>query len=1232
MDALINDGINSNSVLENTRNAQKQYDIYSALDASLVSPDMALSVGVDVEIGEKKEDGRNTILAGSQVASNTISISNTAQAKVAPDLSGLRSGQDLNSRLQVISSGLDNIKSNLDQLASQIKPGEDYSSNTVVQEALGQIKDVVENSNYAGSRVFTSLSGETASAVIDVPEVSELAERKYLTIQSTILANRESIVQSQDGIPVTKSSETFILANSNDEKVFSFSENTPLDIINQTVINITKDSSINPLVYFDNNYSTGIGEMVDGAGEPVQFTTPLTILPLDGQMFLTPVDTNTPEKLEEEVEPDYALYGMNNRMNERRRRAESEFSENKMFDGGKTDYVSFDDDLVTRYKKANSNLGADRRSGDGFGVTPIDPGESSGSLTGGSELRDKAKSTNYSKNFDASGPSNFSDDVMLLPDEESALPYITLEQPESGVTGYESFDQLAKKVQVASQSSTSDSDFERYRTMFETENVALDGETLDQLQRITKSEEGLISENSQESIDDMLTVDQNKASDNPSMSFENYPANSSGTESFTLDRLGGEDHIAGIHNDLKATYTRGVVEKGYNSSESADRSSDNSYTGNSVKSEEQNEASITDRESIDSQINSFSVKGRYIGTNPVKELESIRGVISETLMFTLRGNIGAMDYVVAAGVSVDTLSLAINTTTSFTGVTASNANGRISLAGTLSLREAAGVAGVEDGGFSSFSNSNSESGFGQGSNENAAASSLTPQDIVGNRDADNSSVNAVGLTTLQSGIDLVDLGFARGRAGNYNLDTFSGAETPEELVENPQLARRIISNAYRNLDTIQNNIDSISSLNQRSTYDALERVGSKILDGGVNEILSSEESEKVLNNISVGINNSISANGGRGLGDSPIASLNLLSNIENVTSGNYTQKSDSPQKDYLTERLTRYQSMVDYEIDYEDSEVNFEQEQNIESDKDKNFESAMGQSVLSIFEENLTDARARLQELRDIYETGGQSREDYRELIQRAEDRYFTNIENAKATIRELGRGREIEDYDKETIEEGQSAKLFDEYQAQLESAGVNTLARGEDVRINQSMRPVQSATIQNDGHNVNRRLSEAQNLESISSGYNDFTNRNTEESIAPSVGMDSLTTRPSVAVTSSAHGDTEQSNLFENEKYESAIKLFEDKIGTVMVHGQGYTIKDLEGRLVDMLERDPEIVESVLDKALEDIDTIRNDIADLQTQELEYAGDALLAAITTYGSDQSADNPEVIKRTVAKQ
>ncbi len=1222
MDALINDGINSNSVLENTRNAQKQYDVYSALDASIVSPDMALSVGVDVEIGEKSDDERKTILTGLNAGSNILSISNSTQAKVAPDLNELQSGQDINNRLQLVSSGLDNIKSSIDQLASQIKQGEDYSKNTVVQEAFGQINDIIENSRYAGKPIFTALADKYSISAFDEATVSGFTGEKYSAIQSTILASADSVAQNQGGITVTKTAETFVIANNNSETVFSFPKSTPLDKINQTILDVTGDSSTSPLVYFKRDNSAKPTFDVEER-EPVQFAVSLNISSLEGQLFSPPLDTYAFENIEEVAEFDSSLSGMNDRFNERRARAGSEFAEGGILDGGKTDYVSINDDLVTRYKKANDSLGADRRGDDGFGVTPVNPGESSGSLTGGSELRDKAKSTNFSKNFDASGSN---DDVMLLPEQGRTLPYVTLKQRESGGAGYGSLGQFGKKFQGGAQDYILIDEFDSNRTMFERENLIRGGGIFDQIQQIAEKDEYLFKEYGQESAQEIHTIDKNRVLDNHLSSFENNSKNSN------LEMVREGDLFIEDKKNPNATYILNTVEQDLNLEKSMGNFSNNSYAEQTSavddleKTEAQGEGGKATENTFDSQITDFSNKGRYIGTNPVKELESIHGVISQTLMFTLRGNIGAMDYVIAAGVSVDTLSLAINTTTSFTGVTANSANGRISLAGTISRQEVAMVGGIDNEGSSNFNNNGGEADFGQENNRNAFESSSNLQSIEENLVQDNSPANTFGLATLQSGIDLTDLGFARGRAGKYNLDTFKEKETPEELVKNPQLARRIISNAYKSLDIIQNNIDSISSLNQRNTYDALEMVGRKILDKGVNEILSFEESEKILNNISVGISNSVSADGGRGFGDSPIASLNLLSNIDNVPLENYTQEPDNIQKNYLTERLNRYQSM----FDYEDSAINFDGEQKIRYYQENSTGGTTTQLELSKFEENITDARARLQELQDIYEIGGQNREDYREIIQRAEDRYFTNIEDVKLTIRELGRVLEREDSDKEIIEKGQSAKLFDERQAQLENAGVNNLFSVDGLTINQDGLQSQSAEIEGNVQNAGSRLNGTQNYEKFLVGYTEFLNRNTNELTAPAVGMDSLTTRPAVAVTSSAQGETERTDLFENGKYKSVVKLFEDKIGTVMVHGQGYTINDLEGSFVKMLESEPEVVKSVLDKALEDIDAIRNDIADLQTQELEYAGDALLAAITMYGSDLSADNPEGIKRSVA--
>ena len=56
------------------------------------------------------------------------------------------------------------------------------------------------------------------------------------------------------------------------------------------------------------------------------------------------------------------------------------------------------------------------------------------------------------------------------------------------------------------------------------------------------------------------------------------------------------------------------------------------------------------------------------GVNPVRELEELEGVVNRTMSFTLRGDRGEMDFVIASGVRVDALSLAINVTSAATGV------------------------------------------------------------------------------------------------------------------------------------------------------------------------------------------------------------------------------------------------------------------------------------------------------------------------------------------------------------------------------------------------------------------------------------------------------------------------------------------------------------------------------------------------------------------------------------
>ena len=114
--------------------------------------------------------------------------------------------------------------------------------------------------------------------------------------------------------------------------------------------------------------------------------------------------------------------------------------------------------------------------------------------------------------------------------------------------------------------------------------------------------------------------------------------------------------------------------------------------------------------------------------------------------------------------------------------------------------------------------------------------------------------------------------------------------------------------------------------------------------------------------------------------------------------------------------------------------------------------------------------------------------------------------------------------------------------------------------------------------------------------------------------------------MTSSTQESSAQPTTQEMNAYKSMTKLLEDKIGTVVVHGQDYTMKDIEGRVADMAVNEPKVVQTIVDKAISDVEVIVRDVNDLQTQELSDLGASLMAAFDTYGSDQMANNPAVLE------
>ncbi len=1253
MDALINDGLTGNSVLESSKNAQKHYeDVYATFDSALLSQKMALTVGVEVEISDKKNDDSRTTVASGFTPSNITSISNAAQARVAPDLSGLRTGQDLHNRLQTVSVGLKDLRSNLDEITQQIGPGVNYADNTQVQDAIAQIKNTLEITTYAGKPLFSSLQSSSSDSAIEISNISELTETKYAAIQSTILAKAEQVVQGEDGIALTQGTETFMLAQSGRKTVFAFAEATPLEEINQRIADITTSPKIYPLIHFEQN-AAAQSRVVTGAGKgPVDFAGSIEITALDGELFSMPLETYSTERNGtynqrdgRVVEGDKSVMAMSEHLGDSRTVGTINLAEDHVVDGQDVENMRRSNHALTRSEAFNERLSRDRREGDGFAVTPLDPGASSGSLTAGSELRDSARSTNYSANFAATSP-EAAEDVMLLPKEEESNPYVTLQQQEAGITGTESLNQVASMMSSAAPQEQLDTGTLGDSGMFATdtgdngntaaesdfrgiadETAATEQKAQDTTQALT---DGVGRTGAEEGADSAVVVETQ-----PRGSGQVTPASTAiegDTVSSEIDRntrnvLQGEGVEVSADQELRSG-NPGLTVQGQEQNAAAEQLSSGSTSAGAAVESESND---TEESAESTAENMLTRKGRYIGTNPIHELESIRGTVAETLLFTLRGDLGEMDYAVAAGVAVDTLSLAINTTTSYTGVTARTANGSLSLAGVSSLLESTRVVGAADASAFEAGGDSADTG-GENLAQANSGNMHQRQTVLTTADSE-----ALGINSFTDQVDVAGLGRTEAVSGTvYDLESFAEKQTPQELSDNPQLARMVLNTAYRYIGAVESNIEALKSNTMRAAYEALERVGAKILEGRETQILSSEESEQVLNNIAVEMNNSISMNGGRSLESSPSASLNLLNNIESTARGFTSRGTSSVENTLLAKRLSNYQAATDYALEVYDEEEELELEQSSEEAGANSGEHPDVQSTVERFAENMTEARYGLEMMREYYAQAVAKNEVDAEAAQYAEERFFANIENAKATIREYGREYEAELSYTESIEEAASSRMSAERREQLGGAASSTVAgleaaaelaitrapEPEGVRVNAAIDSVQP------GSGIERVLEAARTTqESVAS------ERLRQEAVqgkgmVVAEVMDSFTSQQAVAVTGAGQGSSVVTPAFEDGKYKGVVALFEDKIGTAVVRGQEYTLKSLEGGLAEMTESEPEVVASIFEQAAQDMVMIDRDIADLRSQELEQEGEELLAAFASYGSELSANNPVVVAHT----
>ncbi len=1254
MDTLLNEGLNSNSVLENAKSAQKYYnDVYSTLDVSLLHPARDLSVGVQVQIGDKDYDEEQSKAGGVSGISSSISIANVAQARVAPDLSDLRQGQEFNNHLQAAGNGLAEIRKNLDQLATQIKPDEDYAENEIVQDAVARIREIVESSTYAGKPVFVSIEDDSALAAIDIATVPDLTEKRYADIQGTIIANAESVALDSNNVAVTKSSETFILSQSNSNKVFSFPESTPLDDINATIADFTEDPSIHPLIYFDTS-AAGLPEVVTGEGQGlVEFAGSIRITELDGELFSQPLQSYFQESAAgysqrdgRVVEADNSLMSLETDLGEDRVAGTINLAEDNVVSGVDIDNMRTSNHTLSRSETFNKRLAEDRIAGDGFAVTPLNPGESSGVLTAGGITDSDSTQSDYDARVaeEILETSTETEDEATADNSDTAQSLVfAADDSDSDNTGLQS-------VFTASNASEKES-----AGIMERIVPRRGGDDIEQYSVKTAEETaaGVVSAlkvTSESDNTDYLTAaseSKNSAAYEIQVTAEKVnPAESAsagiqrGATAGVNEPTSQQKNSAQTASPLVSAQKQQVVENSTASS-TADSTADASETAAA-------ETAATDAQ--DSELESSAEseidygKARFIGTNPVKELENIQGTVAETLLFTLRGNRGELDYVVSAGVSVDVLSLAINTTTSFTGVTANTANGRISLAGASSLLESMRLSTLNAiSAYAANTNSNNEGQDSAADFNDSAEPDILELLISGEDDTattgDNSDA-AVNSSMFSSRVNMEDLGFTRSESGTFTLLDFASDITPDKLASEPQLARQVVANSYRYIDTVQNNLDSINSLNVRNTYDALERVSTNILDNSTADVVTATDAEAVLNNVAVGINNIVSINGGRGLSGNTVVSFNLLSNIDSGSFGNnrvaaavsgindssaFGSLNNYQYSGVITETTgaraenSDYAALSAYGFSADAVQQNTPQTTSNEEE-----------DALVRFDDMLVQAQEAITEIERINEEGLQRREDSRDNIRRAEERYFSAIENAKDTIREYGRDNERANYERDTIREEASERINTVQQR------INSVSETDYTALSETLQRLGGLNTRNGENNsssyvVNNNIAPVSVTDISKSTVSwdaDSTSlgTTTDNSLVEAVPvMDSLTTREPVAVTASAAGGASPVMSADKKVPENVIKLFEDKIGTVMVHDQGYTIKALEGSMVEMLESEPAITVTILDTALQDIADIRQEVADLQAQELENTGDYLLAALETYGSDQNAANPLLI-------
>ena len=1217
---------------------ESEIEIYNRLEADIAAN--LLTSGESSSTDLSLENSPESPSSGLNIRpSSRLSISGKQQFEIAPDINDLKKSQDLHNRLQTTSEGLAAIEQHLSQLATSLNSiSFDKNKATTPQDIISQINETINGTKYNETPVFNNENS------------SEYSIANPRTIQEAILINKESLNQDANGKYLTKGNEAFILSSANKHTLYSFAPQTPLEEINQKISQHSEDISIHPLFYVENQ-PDGQPEVINhNASGTAGEKNNLTLTPIDGKLFSQPLTEQAPvnrqisnNTISIKIVDNDDNISLSKNISQNHISGTINLAEDTVQNQFDIEKMRDSNHALTRADKFNERINENKRQGDGFALTPEKEEQPISRHIRNENYREELTAIENNKENPGSNTTN-RNDILLMPEKILTPPpepasYVTLQERELGITGEETKYQTDKIFLAAVENKNTD----LKNVQSETNSILFTSDLSAKNSMVTPTESSQPSftdnGNNNTRQNDTLARQQNNQLQNPGKKPWKNSEMSQNSISETLVNTAAQTYSETKINetntrnnpqpDLPDNQHQQIIEEELNE-ESNDPllNTDQGITELELTDEEaaaqlssDREIKTTDKNNDNSNTPAVSRFASSPASSATRIIQSINGIVQNTLNFTLSGKKGSVDFVISAGNTNETVAQAINSTQNITGVTASTTQNSVTIQGEQNRQLT--PAPAED----LLTQEAARLQDNMQTENNLSFSSQTQLMVNNTTDLQVKEENQNELT-----VNLTDLGHTERNGNTYTLQSLpailnQNSQTDSNKNERP-LELEVINNALNEISALQNNLRSLSSLNERNVNFVSQQINAKLLPESAAPLTDESQSadiEQALNLIAVGINNSTSADGGLGVGTDPLASLNLLTSSPTLTN-NRTEPSLQQNLSNIEHNQTAYdlanmQAVSSYNLNSAQKQFN-EKEENQEFSTDNAL-------IYSQLTTDLSASRMALEEINKLITENNSNFANHIAQIEQASENFFTRIENSRLTIRELGREFEASQTINTLQKERYAEKAYEikSYnQQQINKTAEKNIQENtvEQLRIdNQEFnRKDFHEILENIGHALGNRLRGYTTEEIISE-----LQTAAEKNKAPASTAFSGTSDSNPVVTTSATQGSPLTTSNQDTNYKSLNKIINGKLGTIMVHGQDYTLTDLYNDNWQIPDNNTDSTitpSSILEKAIQEIAIAENINNKLAASELSDKGDDINNAINSYGSDLSATTPAI--------